>query len=250
MAASNPPELGVPSPRAGGLRWGWILAGVLIASVLISLFLSVLVNGSRPRTGGFVVLLSVVLAGILVGYHSRGETIRESALAGLILVVVTGLISAVALDLAVPLRVWLASPLVIPGLAMLGGWTGELLQGTLEEAHEDRRVDWPWVLVSIVLGFTLSGYAVLVGRELMGIDGHAALWVDRLQPYYAPELELVGVVAAVPPADILGQMERALQSVVDATGNAAAFFGTTAGSPELPPKSIFATRSRRSWLSC
>jgi hypothetical protein len=177
MAASIPTERGVATARPGGLRWGWILAGVLIASVLISLFLSVLLNGSRPRTGGFVILLSVVLAGILVGYRSRGETIRETAVAGLILVIVTGVISAVALDLAIPLRVWLASPLVVPGLAMLGGWTGELLQGTLEEAHEDRRVDWPWVLVSIVLGFTLSGYAVLVGRELMGIDGQAALWV-------------------------------------------------------------------------
>ena len=47
--------------------------------VLPVLFLSVLLNGSRPRTGGFVILLSVVLAGILVGYRSRGETIRETA---------------------------------------------------------------------------------------------------------------------------------------------------------------------------
>ena len=82
-----------------------------------------------------------------------------------------------ALDLGGPLRVWLASPLVMRGMCMLGGFTGVLLLGSLEVAHEDRRVDWPWVLVSIVLGFTLSGYAVLVGRELMGIDGHAALWV-------------------------------------------------------------------------
>ncbi len=98
MAASTPTEPSALSPRPGGLRWGWILAGVLFASVLISLFLSVLLNGSRPRTGGFVILLSVVLAGILVGYHSRGETIRETAVAGLILVIVTGVISAVALD--------------------------------------------------------------------------------------------------------------------------------------------------------
>jgi len=31
--------------------------------------------------------------------------------------------------------------------------------------------------------------------------GHATLWVDRLAPYYAPELRLMGTVATVPPAD-------------------------------------------------
>lgn len=58
--------------------------------------------------------------------------------------------------------------------------------------------------------------------------GHAALWVDRLHPYYASELELSGVVAAVPPADVLGQMERALATFVNATSNAVAVFATAA----------------------
>jgi hypothetical protein len=58
--------------------------------------------------------------------------------------------------------------------------------------------------------------------------GHAALWVDRLGPYYAPELELLGGVATVPPADLVTQAVRALQSRVSATGNTLAFM-TTAG---------------------
>jgi pimeloyl-ACP methyl ester carboxylesterase len=58
--------------------------------------------------------------------------------------------------------------------------------------------------------------------------GHAALWVDRLAPYYARELELLGSVATVPPADMLGQMDRALEQYVNATGNTVAFLGTTA----------------------
>lgn len=58
--------------------------------------------------------------------------------------------------------------------------------------------------------------------------GHAALWVDRLAPYYAAEIELLGAVATVPPADMLGQMDRALESLVNATGNTVAFLGTTA----------------------
>jgi dienelactone hydrolase len=55
--------------------------------------------------------------------------------------------------------------------------------------------------------------------------GHAALWVDRLAPYYAKELELVGVVATVPPADMLGEAARALTTKVPASGNMAAFYG-------------------------
>ncbi|MFH1809561.1 MAG: lipase family protein [Pseudomonadota bacterium] len=51
--------------------------------------------------------------------------------------------------------------------------------------------------------------------------GHAALWVDRLQPYYARELTLVGGVATVPPADLLGEAERALQQTVPASANTA-----------------------------
>ncbi|MBI5497241.1 MAG: hypothetical protein HY904_19665 [Deltaproteobacteria bacterium] len=56
--------------------------------------------------------------------------------------------------------------------------------------------------------------------------GHAGLWVDRLAPYYAPELELLGGAVTVPPADLVGEVERALREVVDATGNTMAVLGT------------------------
>lgn len=55
--------------------------------------------------------------------------------------------------------------------------------------------------------------------------GHAALWVDRLAPYYAQELVHVGVVATVPPADLVGEVNRALRSTVPASLNTAAFYG-------------------------
>jgi dienelactone hydrolase len=54
--------------------------------------------------------------------------------------------------------------------------------------------------------------------------GHAALWVDRLAPYYAPELEHDGVVATVPPADLEAEVNRALTQLVPASANTAAFF--------------------------
>lgn len=56
--------------------------------------------------------------------------------------------------------------------------------------------------------------------------GHAALWVKRLAPYYARELELVGGVAGVPPIDLIGEIERALTSIVPATSNTIAVLGT------------------------
>ena len=56
--------------------------------------------------------------------------------------------------------------------------------------------------------------------------GHAALWVDRLQPYYAREFDLLGTVATVPPAGLVKEGERAIQSKVNATGNLIAFLGS------------------------
>jgi hypothetical protein len=56
--------------------------------------------------------------------------------------------------------------------------------------------------------------------------GHAALWVDRLLPYYAAEFELLGTIATVPPMDLVGQVELALSEVRDSTANTTAFFAT------------------------
>ncbi|MEO8874589.1 MAG: lipase family protein [Polyangiaceae bacterium] len=69
-----------------------------------------------------------------------------------------------------------------------------------------------------------SGKFVTIGGSQ---GGHAALWVDRLAPYYAPELELDGVVATVPPADLIGETNRALTQQVPASENAAAFFAAS-----------------------
>jgi len=69
-----------------------------------------------------------------------------------------------------------------------------------------------------------SGKFVTIGGSQ---GGHAALWVDRLAPYYAPELELDGVVATVPPADLIGETNRALTQLVPASENAAAFFAAS-----------------------
>ncbi len=57
---------------------------------------------------------------------------------------------------------------------------------------------------------------------MLGISqgGHAALWVELLAPYYAPELRFVGTAAVVPPSDLLRQLERAIAERVSGTFNA------------------------------
>ncbi len=57
--------------------------------------------------------------------------------------------------------------------------------------------------------------------------GHAALWVDRLAPYYARELTILGVAATVPPSDAVTQGTLALQTVRSSTGNMVAFYGSS-----------------------
>lgn len=73
-------------------------------------------------------------------------------------------------------------------------------------------------------GTCASGRFVTIGGSQ---GGHAALWVDRLAPYYAPELELDGVVATVPPANLVGESNLALTQEIPASENAAAFFAAS-----------------------
>lgn len=58
--------------------------------------------------------------------------------------------------------------------------------------------------------------------------GHAALWVDRLAPYYAREFQLIGTVATVPPSDLVAHTNRALRTLVPASANTMATFATQA----------------------
>ena len=70
----------------------------------------------------------------------------------------------------------------------------------------------------------VSNRVVVVGGSQ---GGHAALWFDRLAPYYARELEIAGIAATVPPADLVGQTKLGLSTYRDSTANVAAFYGAT-----------------------
>jgi hypothetical protein len=160
------------------LRWAWVAGGVIMGAVLIGLFMFIVdPELQRPAVSGLIVSLTFVLVGVLVGYRSRGETIREAATAGIILMLIVVLIAAVLIGIPARPLVWLLGPFFGAMLALIGGYAGEMLQGTLSEAHEDRAVDWPWVFVSVVIGFSLSTYLVFIGRALFDMSPSEGLVV-------------------------------------------------------------------------
>ena len=71
--------------------------------------------------------------------------------------------------------------------------------------------------------------------------GHAALFVDRFAPHYAPEFDVSCVVAIVPPADLVGQSEAAFQAMGSAATLGSAFLAASYlwYEPAAPMSSVF-----------
>lgn len=179
MNADQSPS--TPSKTPDALRWAWVVGGVVLGAVLIGLFMYLVdPDFQRPAVSGLMISLTIVLVGVLVGYRSRGETIREAAAAGIILIFIIVFIAAVGLGISAQPLVWLLSPFFGAMLALVGGYAGEMLQGTLDEAHEDKAIDWPWVFVSMVIGFSLSTYLVFLGQALFALTPADRLMVFGL----------------------------------------------------------------------
>ncbi len=71
--------------------------------------------------------------------------------------------------------VWAAGPFYGAALAMAAAWAGEMLQGTVEDAHDDRGLDWPWVFVCVICGFVVESYAVFVGGAFVPVTASGLL---------------------------------------------------------------------------
>lgn len=141
------------------MRWRWVVTGVAVGAVVIVAFLNAVDPYlDRPAVDGLIGSLTVLLVGIVVGAGSRGETLREAGVAGLMLAVLTIALVAFQLRIPIPTLLWITGPFAALVLGLFGGYVGEMLQGTLDEAHVDRPIDWPWVFVGVVIGFTLSSY--------------------------------------------------------------------------------------------
>jgi hypothetical protein len=160
----------------GSLRWRWMVAGV-VATVVLVAAMTRLVDPSLDRLDitGVVATATLMAAGVAIGRFSHGETIREAAIVGaLSFLLLAGYLQAVE-DADVGGIIWAAGPFYAASLAMAAAWAGEMLQGTLEEAYDDRGLDWPWVFVCVICGFVVESYALFVGGALLPVSAGGVL---------------------------------------------------------------------------
>ena len=163
------------------LQWKWIGIGVALGAFLMALLLFLVdPHLERMAAAAYAVGLSVMLSGILVGRMSPGETIRETAIVGVALIAAVGFVSVVFLDVGVPVVAWFFAPLYAAPMTMIGGWVGEMIQGTLPEAAEDEALDWPWVIVSVVVGLVLATFSVMISSTQWGLAPEQSIWLFAL----------------------------------------------------------------------
>ena len=115
------------------------------------------------------------------------------------------------------------------GLRAFGGQTGFLHPYLLGQPVAIASLDALRAGVRHVAGQATEAcartrYVTIGGSE----GGHAALWVDRIGGYYAPEFEAMGTVATVPPADMEAETNRALRMDVQASASVMAFYAAAA----------------------
>lgn len=128
--------------KKGGLQWGWIVAGTVIAFIFNAFFV---IGGFALLKFGMTGLLvslgaSFLLAGLLVGYFSPGVTIWEAGIAGVLSVILNAaFLYAFSLLMASESMVVLEEMVGGFLLSLLGGWIGEKLQAFMEnDAPHDK----------------------------------------------------------------------------------------------------------------
>jgi len=116
--------------KKGGLQWGWIIAGTVIAFIFNAFFVIGGFALLKFGMGGIIMALgaSFLFAGLLVGYFSPGVTIMEAGVAGVLCVILNALFlysfSLLMMEESVYVLEGLAVGFV---LSLIGGWLGEEL---------------------------------------------------------------------------------------------------------------------------
>ena len=128
--------------KKGGLQWGWILAGTVIAFIFNAFFVIGGFAMLKFGMGGIILSLgaSFLFAGLLVGYFSPGVTIIEAGVAGALCVVLNAVFlysfSLLMVEESVYVVEGLAAGFV---LSLIGGWLGEKLQSFMENDTEHEK---------------------------------------------------------------------------------------------------------------
>ena len=103
------------------------------------------------------------------------------------------------------------------GLKSLGAPTGFLHPYLVAEPTAIASLDAVRAAKKQLVGSNVTPGALVVMGGSQG--GHAAAFVNRYQPHYAPELPIEGSVWDVPPTDLMGQAAPALTAWRNATKN-------------------------------
>lgn len=107
------------------------------------------------------------------------------------------------------------------GLKSMGAPTGFMHPYLIAEPTAIASLDAVRAAKKIFAGGTVPGDVVVIGGSQ---GGHAAAFVNRYAPHYAPELNIRGSVWDVPPSDMLEQTRAATTSTwVKASDNAIGF---------------------------
>ena len=123
------PLAAVPLAAPPGFRWAWVGWSVLIVlgtqfamGAVLALVLDLEALSRRGDLLAALGLLGLLIGGFIAGYRSPGVTLREPALGAALVAVVFAYGTA-------PPEGLLIGGLVACGLAYLGAWLGEKLQG-------------------------------------------------------------------------------------------------------------------------
>ncbi|MFA6540044.1 MAG: hypothetical protein WCT99_00435 [Bacteroidota bacterium] len=184
-----------------GLEWKWIIIGVLAGTVLcLSLHQMIAQTFHIPLIPTFMSLLGFVVMGIVIGYKSEGYTLKEPAIGGALTIVIVGLILIYGFDYQFSALELVAGGVLGLLLGLVGGWVGEQIQVTPEEAakelEEEKRgkLQWGWIIAGTVVAFTLSAFFVIGGFAILKFSlggiliafGASFLLSGMLVGYFSP----------------------------------------------------------------
>lgn len=156
------------------LEWKWIGFGIIAGTVLcLSLHVMIAQTFHIPLIPTFMSLLGFVIMGIIIGYKSEGYTVKEPAIGGVITLLVVGNILAIGFEYDFTPTERILAPIVGLILGLVGGWVGEQIQVTPEEAAKELEEDikgktqWGWVIAGAVIAFVLNAFFVIGGFALL-----------------------------------------------------------------------------------
>lgn len=157
------------------LQWKWVIIGALVGLVIVGASYYIIEQTFHNiQIQILVMLVGCAVTGIVVGYYSPGVTIKEAAIGGaLVVLVMIGILYAV--DAEVAKNVGIDVLLIVLGIpaSWAGGWAGENLQGSevnLDEELKTNKIQWKWVITSVVVGFVLNVLFVFLPSKVFNID--------------------------------------------------------------------------------